>query len=348
MTSRSQSVPTQVLLAETNDVRPFARLLKGIGLKHNAVMTVSDAGFEVTVEEVKTLFAIAWIPTNLFQTFEYTPLPSGEPACFEISLDALLQCLNIFGNASTSATVGPVLPAATRNRRRWAGEGEGGEGDLDDAAEWRPRGKERRTGMRMSWMGPGSPLSMLLQDDARGPMTNCELTVLEPEDLVNQPFNSDDCVLYLIMKSEWFRDALLDLPPSSTRITLVATPRDQPVPPEQPNATGSSNARHKQRADVGNFSIQAEGDFGKTELDYPNDKDVMDRFDCQEQVSFSYHSAHIAMLSRALNASIKICLQIESSGYLCVQIMMPVSENLPTGNHSGILEFKMNPLDEEE
>ena len=56
----------------------------------------------------------------------------------------------------------------------------------------------------------------------------------------------------------------------------------------------------------------------------------------------SYHSSHINLLSRALNQSIKICIQIESSGFLCVQVMMPVTEGLPVGAHSGILEFKVS------
>jgi len=68
----------------------------------------------------------------------------------------------------------------------------------------------------------------------------------------------------------------------------------------------------------------------------------MDRFDCEETVSFSYHSAHFALLSRALNQSIKICLQVEHSGFLCIQIMMPVGEGVPMGQHSGILEFKVS------
>ena len=80
------------------------------------------------------------------------------------------------------------------------------------------------------------------------------------------------------------------------------------------------------------------------QLDYPNDKEVMDRFDCESVVSFSYHSSHFALLSRALAQSIKICLQVESTGFLCVQIMMPVGENVPLGHHSGILEFKVNDL----
>lgn len=39
--------------------------------------------------------------------------------------------------------------------------------------------------------------------------------------------------------------------------------------------------------EMGQFSIQAEGDFGSVELDYPNDKEVMQRFICvDEGISF--------------------------------------------------------------
>ena len=55
----------------------------------------------------------------------------------------------------------------------------------------------------------------------------------------------------------------------------------------------------------------------------------------------SYHLSHIMLLSRALQQSIKICLQIEESGFLCVQIMMPVQDPSKVGQHSGILEFKV-------
>jgi cell cycle checkpoint protein len=153
--------------------------------------------------------AIAFIPTNLFQTFTYhPPSPSQGPACFELSLDALLQVLNIFGNANTGST---STANSFQNKRRWAGEGDGDDDALGGAAGGGGKiGKGGRTGMRMSWRGPGWPLSVLLcvsftntvmqeltsrghrRDDAKGPTTDCELKVLEPEELMNQTFNSDD------------------------------------------------------------------------------------------------------------------------------------------------------------
>ncbi|EIW66309.1 hypothetical protein TREMEDRAFT_70218 [Tremella mesenterica DSM 1558] len=325
-------VPHQVLEVELADVRPFARLLRGIGFKHNAVMSVSEAGFEVTLEEVRTLCAVAWIPVNLFKTFIFHPSPV--PAIVEISLDTMLQCLNIFGNAGSG---GAAAPSRQRSSRRWAGDGEQEEEEQDNGPR---KGKEKRTQMRMTWEGIGSELMIHLQDEGKGPVTTCALKTLEPEELMNQEFDDDQRVLYIIMKSGWFRQALADLPPSCKKVTFTATPRDSDVPPPVMDATGSSNDRRTQRARKGNFSILAEGDLGKTELDYPNDREVMDRFECPERISFSYHAAHIMLLYRALQHSIKICIQIETEGFLCVQIMMPVGEDVPVGGHSGILEFK--------
>lgn len=45
----------QVLTLQTNDVRPLARLLRGIGFRHQAILRISNAGLEVAVEEVKTM-----------------------------------------------------------------------------------------------------------------------------------------------------------------------------------------------------------------------------------------------------------------------------------------------------
>lgn len=67
-------------------------------------------------------------------------------------------------------------------------------------------------------------------------------------------------------QSEWFRDALLDLPPSSAKITLLATPKDSALPSLTSGVTSSSVQRRQNRAKVGSFSVLAEGDFGHTEV----------------------------------------------------------------------------------
>jgi cell cycle checkpoint protein len=145
---------------------------------------ISKAGFEISVEEVRTLcgksptpthipflpdkVATAWIPTTLFDSFTYHPppsqdasgeeTPSEEPSCFEISLDALLQCLDIFGNAAP----GGGSTSSIRIKRRMAGEVDRDPDDPDDSRVTSGGKGRGRTGMRMTWNGPGHDLDVLL------------------------------------------------------------------------------------------------------------------------------------------------------------------------------------------
>jgi cell cycle checkpoint protein len=78
-----------------------------------------------------------------------------------------------------------------------------------------------------------------------------------------------------------------------------------PATVEAPDAIGSttvsSNNRRNPRGKLGSFSIHAEGDFGSTELDYPNDKDVMDRFECAAgPVQFRLEECSLGILSTSL------------------------------------------------
>ncbi|AAW41976.2 expressed protein [Cryptococcus deneoformans JEC21] len=349
-----------VFVAEMEDVRPFAKLLRGIGLKHNAILDATDNLVTVTVEDARTLCAAAYIPSHIFSSWTFRR--TDFPATFEFSLDSLLQCLNIFGNAGSS---GKENISNLRSKRRWAGEaenptgeGSGSGGGADEDRRW---AKERKgmTGMRMEWMGPGYELNLLLRDESKGPTTTCALRTLDPEEILNPIFDQNERALYVIMRSDWLRDALLDLPPSSSRITLSAIPprahgrghdgdggNDSPEREMNADVTTSTIRTGRRIDEMGQFSIQAEGDFGSVELDYPNDKEVMQRFICvDEGISFSYHSAHFAHLSRALQNSIKVCLEIQSDGFLSAQIMMAEGEEL--GEHGGLLHYKMQALEDE-
>lgn len=304
--------------------------------------------------------AAAYIPSHIFSSWTFRR--TDFPATFEFSLDSLLQCLNIFGNAGSS---GKENISNLRSKRRWAGEaenptgeGSGSGGGADEDRRW---AKERKgmTGMRMEWMGPGYELNLLLsvrflpsfrtvctllligvvsvlvcvpclyfgdigETNPKVPrrhalyvpstrkkfstqyLTKMSGMFISPLPLLNfiskliampgQP----NSALYVIMRSDWLRDALLDLPPSSSRITLSAIPprahgrghdgdggNDSPEREMNADVTTSTIRTGRRIDEIGQFSIQAEGDFGSVELDYPNDKEVMQRFICvDEGISF--------------------------------------------------------------
>ncbi|WVO14178.1 hypothetical protein L204_101809 [Cryptococcus depauperatus] len=322
-----------VLVAEMDDIRPFIRLLRGVALKPNALMEIlGDMGqISVTVEDSRTLTAIAWIPTCIFTSFTFNP-PVNDPPIFEIELESMLHCLYVLGNT------GPIGKGKTLNKRRFADDNdEAG----DDEGRW---GRDRKgaTSMRMEWMGKGHELKMLLRSKGKGPITEFSLRTLEPEELVNPEFDINQLVFSVQMRSEDLLSALADLPPSSRRITLVA------IPPKDSRLTSDQvdeGLQKRQRDELGQLTIQAEGDFGSVELDYPNEKDVLERFACEESISVSYHSAHFNHLSRALHGTVKVCIQIDVRGLLCAQIM--TQEPIDMNTHRGLLEFKMPPLEED-
>lgn len=109
--------------------------------------------------------ATAFIPAKLFREFCFDSPglenPQHEMATFEVSIDAMLQCLNIFGSAG-SAGAPSVTTSLRMKRGRMAGELEEGALGFDDEGPRRGSGKERRTGMRMTWAGEGEPLCMIL------------------------------------------------------------------------------------------------------------------------------------------------------------------------------------------
>lgn len=83
------------------------------------------------------------------------------------------------------------------------------------------------------------------------------------------------------MKSSWLRDALSELDSWSCRdITFICTPAMDP-------STRPTKGKHTQTPAQPTLRIHAAGTFGSTEMDYPNDREVLESFECLEDVSFT-------------------------------------------------------------
>ncbi|KAK7035810.1 cell cycle checkpoint protein RAD1 [Favolaschia claudopus] len=353
-----------VLKASVNDVRHFASLLRGVNFVNRATVTIAKTGFVVIVEEARTLLGTAYIFANTFDEYTYhsetPPAPQNsqdsdgdedDNSAFEIPLNTLIECLNIFGTAGSSGS-GAGAGNATSKYKKWKRPGEDSEpeGDDDDRG-WRSsnggsgaRGidqyfgnTEKGTGMRMSYAGSGFPLTLLIAEDAAGPTTTCEITTYEAEPHLQLPFESDQTVLKIILKSSWLRDALSELDPSCDKLTIIGNP-----PP--PIVNGKQ--RQQPRAPP-MLRIQAAGTFGSTEMDYPNDRDVLETFECTRHVSFSYRFGHISRTLRALQSSAKTSLRIDDEGLLSLQFLMPSPKSKTEGGADAFIEFRCLALDDE-
>jgi len=139
-------------------------------------------------------------------------------------------------------------------------------------------------------------------------------------------------VLKSILKSSWLRDALSELDPSCEKLTFIGNPPTQTA--NGPRASSRPLLR-----------IQAGGTFGSAEMDYPNDREVLETFECESTVSFSYRFAHISRTLKALQASAKTSLRIDEEGLLSLQFLTPSHSPRGGGIVNSIVEFKCLPLD---
>ena len=163
----------------------------------------------VTVEEARTLLGTAFIFSEVFDEYAYhaepppraarpqkpksrqaDPNASGtesdseneenkeelDNAAFEIPLNTLIECLNIFGTAgaingmaSTSGSSGGGgAPSNSKQAKKWRrvgdgdSDGEGRAGGRGLEAYFGPNAGEKRTGMRLSYLGAGYPLTLIM------------------------------------------------------------------------------------------------------------------------------------------------------------------------------------------
>ena len=167
----------------------------------------------VTVEEARTLLGTAFIFSEVFDEYAYHsetphPLPRAakpqkskrsqtEPnasgtesdseneennaeeldnAAFEIPLNTLIECLNIFGTAGpinamaaiSGSSGGGGAPSNSKQAKKWrrVGDGdsdsEGRAGGRGLEAYFGPSAGEKRTGMRLSYPGAGYPLTLIM------------------------------------------------------------------------------------------------------------------------------------------------------------------------------------------
>lgn len=116
----------------------------------------------------------------MFDEYVYQPEVSEEraqnlseepnPTVFEVPLNTVIECLNIFGTAGGSSNA-----AAKQKKKRWRKQGEGSDddGDDDDGPNHHGNtlgagrieqyfGNVKGTSLRMSYAGAGYPLTLLM------------------------------------------------------------------------------------------------------------------------------------------------------------------------------------------
>jgi len=310
-------------------------------------MMVTSGGLTVYVEESSLVAAAAYIPAQIFDEFTYSPpirppslsptppVPSQteEATVLEFPLHTFIDSLSIFSTGPA-----PSVSEGRAQNRRWMRDRENA---ADDGA---PRGRieayfgattGKSVGMRLSYAGEGHPLSLLIAEGSAEPDAKFEVTTYTVEAQPDTSFDIEQTVLQLILKSSWLRDALSEIDSSCEKVTLIGRPPEQVEQARRPRGTVAAPV----------FRIHAEGAFGSTEMDYPNDREVLETVHCPEPVSFSYRVAHITRAQRALQNSSKTSLRIGNDGTMNMQFLVP-SPVARGGVSEAFISFRFLPLDE--
>ncbi|TFK46027.1 Rad1-domain-containing protein [Heliocybe sulcata] len=339
-TNASAEPAKPVFTASCHDVRYLTALLRGISFSNRATVMAHEGGLRFSVEEARTMTGDSYVHSWIFDEYEYndpdftqsqsqTQSSQATVVPFEIRLNTLIECLNIFGTAGLSSG----SKQQHKKPRNNIGDDDD-DSDRDGPLDKFFQGNTKGTGMRMSYAGAGYPLTLILAESSSGPTATCEITTFDsdPEDRLEVEIDNEDIALKVILKSSWLRDALSELDPSCEKLTFFGNP------PSQSNNTSRSTPSPL-------FRILAEGMFGSTEMDYPNDREVVETFICQEPARFSYRFSHISKTLKALQVSIKTSLRIDSKGALGMQFLMP-SGQAKEDDGTLFVEFRCIPLDD--
>ncbi|KAI0818882.1 Rad1/Rec1/Rad17 [Irpex lacteus] len=351
---QEQEAP-HVLSAYVHDVRYFAALLRCVSFAKMACITIMNHGLVVTTEEARTLIGTAYIFDEVFDEYTYNPPPHPHPlsqssslnsdrgggdndeegnnnnTAIEINLSVLLECLNILGTAGPTTT---NLKANEKAHRTGDAGKDGREGGAGNARlDQYFGGSGKKTGMRLSYAGAGYPLTLLIAEEADGPTATCEIPTFDPEPRLELPFDAEQTC------SSWLRDALSELEPSCEKVTIIG----HPPPPDgrAPRTSAPPRLRLKASGNWGSTELSTHGEYVARQMDYPNDREVLETCDCPTAVSFS----HLQKTVRALQTSMKTSLRIDHDGLLSLQFLMPTPKARPGKPSNAFVEFRCMALE---
>ncbi|KAI8819888.1 Rad1/Rec1/Rad17 [Fimicolochytrium jonesii] len=299
--------PSNFFRAKLDDVRYLVTVLKALAYKDKAQCILSPQGLRVITEDSQASQSRGYLEASHFREYNFPDLDrpgdhendqeaaensedqpgTASSITFGIDIQALLDCLTIFGGASahpsTTATGGDPYDFPTQETRAIPIE-------------------TSRVPVRITRPLTGGVLSLMLEE--REVVTVCQLNTTDPEPIseLHSRFIESRVVGKVIMKSEWLRDAFSELDGTSDTLTLIV----------------ASVAPY--------FRLAASGLAGDAQMDYPKDTDVVESFSCLENTRNNYRYASIAPCLRALAFSTKTSIRVNETGFLSLQFMIPLNE----------------------
>ncbi|CAH7676511.1 Rad1/Rec1/Rad17 [Phakopsora pachyrhizi] len=240
--------------------------------------------------------------------------------------------------------------------------------------------RQPSSAIRITYDGLGQPLVLLIEDS--GVVTRCALVTYEPEELAEMMFLKENQVVQLIMKSDWLKSAFEQFDEkTSTEITMIfcskayndhlrrkqASKTNQSRKSNRNNSPDSHHVKHQvndeEEEEEGlsypSFRIQVDGTMGDWIIDFPNDRDILESFEFNLPdhlddegietmgiVKNSYKLSNILKFKKALDVSTKASLRVDDTGFMSLQLLIPLDESSNLRVKKGYVEFLCVPIED--
>ncbi|KAI5850626.1 DNA repair exonuclease rad1 [Tricharina praecox] len=314
-TQPTQAIPTQatpatpsispIFSATTTSARQLFNLLKCCGFQPRAQMELLAEGIKVTVEDSRVMQGHILVDRHLFSSYTFTPPPSETTTSTTSSSTSTVS----FGISFASLLECLQIFGAEREREKWHSAGAAApHSSAFDQQVLRISGT-----CRISYRGVGFPLALMLEEN--GTITTCTLSTYPAEEIADIPLSLSSLALKVIMKASWLQDAIQELEGSMPeRLTLAASP---------------------QRSGL---SLSAAGAMGSTEVEFLNDKALLQSYRCDKEVLNTYKFALIKNAARAMAIASKVSIRGDGHGVLSMQFMIEQE-----GGVASFVDFRFLP-----
>ncbi|KAM0720092.1 hypothetical protein Q7P37_004228 [Cladosporium fusiforme] len=315
----NMAIDSTLFTAVSSSARQLLQLLRCISFTNKAHVRIAQEGLRITTEDSTVMEAFIFLERSLFTNYTYNqPLPEysqddpSDPPHFQVSLDSLLETLNIFTLSDPNATKRPDAPDAFAAHRlgRHAGI---------DAFTSHTAGI-----CTFSYDGEGYPLSIHMSET--GVTTTCDLTTYSPVSNEEIPFARDAIALKTIMRSASLLDAVAELSNMSpTTITITASPSSDSHP---------------------TLSFSAAGPLGSSTVELttstPSETPILETYTCHRKTAASYTFSLLKAAQRAMATATKVSLRIDEEGVLNLQFLVDVDAVGGSAGHT-FVEFRVVP-----
>ncbi|WFD45847.1 hypothetical protein GLX27_000472 [Malassezia furfur] len=276
-----------VLYARVADASMLTAMLRAVNFTAFATISISASGLEVVSEVNKAVQAHAYLYASIFDEYSFVPPRNWmELANRDDSDDEDAQPYISFElNVSTMVQCLTLFEG-----RMHANDSRG----MD--------ARRRGDYVEITYRDFGEPLSVGLHT-GRIDM-NFRLRTLDSSMVPDLQFSPETTVAQVIMKSEYLARAFQELDAGGeTQVHVHFRPR-----------TG--------RTERGGLDLSTENSHGSTEISFPNENQLTEKFDCVESVACAYPLQCVAYMLQAIKTSLKTSLRIDENGMLSVQFMI--------------------------